>query len=599
MQKIRIQEIDLGVVRISSMKQGLAGDSPDEQKEAIQAKRKKDGREHIQIEWIEIIDSASGKDQPFQRVIEFCDKSSYKISNAYIKVMDRMTRGGAEAYILLKKQLDKRSLQLVDVAGVIDPRTVNTLEHVTKKKYPWSVYSPSYTNELLQAEKDKEEVRKILTRLISAEIRYTKMGYWNGPSPLGYKNKKIDTLEHGKRTILEPDDKKEAPWFETMFTLIAQGVLDMEIVKQVNAMGFKTRPRNIYDKVIKNKIIGKHPGEPLTVKSLREYKKRPIYAGISTHEWLEGVPIKARCKGIISIDLFNQANKGKITIVEDGEAVRIYRGKVPSYMLKKDKFNENFPYKDQVLCPHDREEFYASTSKGGHGGYYPAYHHGSKGGKHKYFKIPSKTFHDKIEEFVKDVKFTDDFLMYLHKYILEEWEIRRKTTLGVNASLSERLATIEREQEMYAEKIPTLNSPATIRIFEDKIEALEQEKLGVMAEKAKKQKEGLDIQKIINHSWYFFEHVEELILGGTDKRTNATLFALIFDEKPTYDEMILRTAKLACAFELNERYKQTRGLKNMNSDPSSPQFEPELTWLENLRRIYEETDDQTQGGENV
>ena len=567
MSSTKTQTIDLGMVRVSSFKQGLSGDSPDEQKEAIQAKRKRDGREHIQIEWIEVIDSGSGEDQPFQKVIDFYKNNpQYKVVNTYVKVLDRMTRGGAKPYIHFKDILDAKGIQLIDVAGVVDPKTVNTLEHITKKKYRWSVYNPSFKNEILQAEADRDEVRKILTRLIGAEIRYTQFGYWNGPPPLGYKNKKIDTPEHGKRTVLEADEK-ESPWFETMFTLQAQGATDSEIVKQVNAMGFKTRPRNIYDKEIKNKIMGRHPGEPLTIKSLQEYIKRPIYAGVNTHEYLEGKPIKARFKGILSIDKFNQANKGKITIVEDGEAVRIYRGKVPSYMLKKDKFNSTFPYKDQVMCPKCKEEFYASTSKGGHGGYYSAYHHGSKNGKHKYFKIPSDDFHTTIEEFVKLVKFTDEFLMYLHKYILEEWDTRRTNTLDKNIVLGQRLTAIEQEQKMYAEKIPTLNSPTTIKIFEDKIEALEQDKIGVMAEKAKKQKEGLDIQKIINYSWYFFEHLEDLLLGGTDKRLNATLFGLIFDEKPTYENLILRTARLSCVFKLSEAHKNTLGSKNMNSEP--------------------------------
>ncbi len=561
------QEIDIGMVRVSSFKQGLAGDSPDEQKEAIQAKRTKEGRIDIPIEWVEIIESASGVKQPYQRVLAICKQSQIKISRVYAKVIDRMTRGGAKPYIFFKEQLEKNNVQLVDVAGVISSHTVNTLEHITNKKYAWSVYNPSYKEELLEAEAGKDEVRKILTRMIGAEIRYIKYGYWVGPSPLGYKNKKIDTAEHGERTILEPDIEKEAVWFETMFSLVAQGTPYLEVVKQVNAMGFKTRPRKIYDELIKTKVIGVHSGEILTVKSLKEYIKRPIYAGVNNHSWLEGKPVKGRFKSIISIDLFNRANKGKITIVEDGENVRIYNGKVPSYLQKKDKFNSYFPYKDQVLCPKCKKPFYASTSKG-RNGHYPAYHHGSRTGTHPYLKVSRDTFHETIRKFVQEVKFTDDFLMYLHKFILEEWETRRKTSLDKNITLGQRLTSIEQEQKMYAEKIPLLSSAVAIKVMESKIEELEQAKVEVMAEKAKRQKEGMDIQKIIHDSWYFFEHLEDLLLEGTNTRTNSTLFGLLFDEKPTYEDLLFRTAKLSCVFKLSEAHKNTLGQKSMNSDPT-------------------------------
>src|SRR5258708_721003 len=93
MSSTKTQEIDLGMVRVSSFKQGLSGDSPDEQKESIQAKRERDCREQIQIEWIEVIDSASGEDQPFQKVIDFYKNNpQYKVVNTYVKVLDRMTR---------------------------------------------------------------------------------------------------------------------------------------------------------------------------------------------------------------------------------------------------------------------------------------------------------------------------------------------------------------------------------------------------------------------------------------------------------------------------------------------------------------------------
>lgn len=37
---------------------------------------------------------------------------------------------------------------------------------------------------------------------------------------------------------------------------------------------------------------------------------------------------------------------------------------------------------------------------------------------------------------------------------------------------------------------------------------------------------------IINYTYYFMEHLEELLLGGTNPHQNAALFGLLFDEIP-------------------------------------------------------------------
>lgn len=54
------------------------------------------------------------------------------------------------------------------------------------------------------------------------------------------------------------------------------------------------------------------------------------------------------------------------------------------------------------------------------------------------------------------------------------------------------------------------------------------------------------------------EHLEDLLIGGSNPQKNASLFGLLFDEKPTYQELVDGTPKLACLFKLNEDYKKTK-----------------------------------------
>ena len=56
------------------------------------------------------------------------------------------------------------------------------------------------------------------------------------------------------------------------------------------------------------------------------------------------------------------------------------------------------------------------------------------------------------------------------------------------------------------------------------------------------------------------EHLEDLLLNGPNPQKNAAMFGLLFDETPTYQELIDGTPKLACLFKLNEDFTTTKSL---------------------------------------
>src|SRR5690606_9589809 len=141
---------------------------------------------------------------------------------------DRFTRGGSYLYDHLKMQLDSFGVRLIDIYGIISHQQVNTLEHLGVE-YRWSVYSPTKKAEILEAERAKDEMRDIMTRMIGAEIRYVRMGYRVRHAPFGYKNVKVET-PHGKRTILKAHPQ-DARWIKKIYELRVQGSLnDQEII---------------------------------------------------------------------------------------------------------------------------------------------------------------------------------------------------------------------------------------------------------------------------------------------------------------------------------------------------------------------------------
>lgn len=369
-------KFNIGILRVSSSKQGLKGDSPRAQKDAIEKKADELTVDRPRV-YFEFVQSASGEIQPSEKAIEYCKEHAGEIGYAFITRIDRFTRGGAGAYLPLKRQLEMYGVQLLDVMGIIDPKVVNTMENLGVQ-YSWSVYHPSEKGEIMEAEEAKNDVRKILTQLIGAEVILVRTGYHVGTPDFGFQNKKVMTDE-GEHTIQE-EHPIESKWIIRMFELSAQGMSDAEVVESLNLMGYKSRKRRKFDKINRRKVIGYSGEIPLTEAQLNDYRRNPVYAGVRTHKWLKGKYIKTQYDGLVTPELFNRANKEKITIlnadVKPGEEVVVIKGKVKPHLLKKDRFNPNFPFKF-ILCPKCKEEFYASTSRG-NGGLYSLYHHGGK-----------------------------------------------------------------------------------------------------------------------------------------------------------------------------------------------------------------------------
>ena len=169
----------VGTLRVSSTKQGLQGDSHEQQKEQLVRRAEQLGLaigKKVKIkEWFKFTESASGilEMQPMNEAINYCLNPKNNITYFFFKSIDRMTRGGSVIYSQLKAKLAKAGIQCVDVYGIVGYKETNTLDHLGIQ-YDWSVFSPTGISEILEAERSKGEVRDILTRMIGAEINYVR-----------------------------------------------------------------------------------------------------------------------------------------------------------------------------------------------------------------------------------------------------------------------------------------------------------------------------------------------------------------------------------------------------------------------------------------
>lgn len=530
----------VAAIRVSSVKQGLQGDSPEDQKEQIE----RYARNHdINVKkYFVFMESASKEQQPVQEAINYCKSSKNNIQLFIVKSIDRFTRGGSYSYDHLKMQLNKSNVRLVDIYGVISNQQVNTLEHLGVE-YDWSIYSPTKKTEILEAERAKDEMRDIMTRMIGAEIRYVRMGYRVRQAPYGYQNEKTDT-QHGKRVILNPHPE-ESHWIKMMYKLRSRGTLnDPEIVDEINKAGFKARSYNRRDINDKTKVIGKRGGGKLTLKRLWRYIKNPVYAGLTVEKWTGGEAVKGKFDGIVSIETFNKANKGKIAIKKTTDGYELVHSKKPDYLLNRKSKTHNFPYRRHVLCPHCKRPLYGSASRGKLGKYYPAYHCNKRG---HYFRVSSDIFHDTVEEFIKGLNVKQDYIDKMLETVMEVWTRRKADQEKEFNQVDRKIAQLKMTSAGIVDKIKVLGSETAIRYMEDELIKAElevKELEAVKTERAKSQNE-IDMEEVVANARNFLEHLEELLIDRDNPVKSAEYFSLIFKDTPTYEDLISGTPQLA------------------------------------------------------
>lgn len=529
----------VAAIRVSTTKQGTQGDSPEAQKEQIERYAQSRG---ICIKKLFLfLESASKEQQPMQEAIDYCKNPKHKIDLFIVKSIDRFTRGGSYSYSQLKMQLDNANVHLTDIHGIIGAQKVNTLEHLGLS-YKWSVYDPTKNSEILEAERASDEKRDIMTRMIGSQIRYARLGYWVRRAPLGYKNVHVETI-NGNRSVLEPHPQ-QSQWIIKMFELRCRGTLDDDaIVREINKLGFHTPVKFVRHEHDKTRIIAKKGGRPLKIKTLHAYLANPVYAGINAERWLMGKAVRCKFEGLVSIEMFNQANRGRITIVEEGGEVQIIENKMET-RVPKTKFNPMYPYKRVVACPTCGALLLGSAARGHTGIRYPAYHCDRRRSttmdyKYHYFRERKEKFDATIEKFIKRIEIKPKYEKQIITAVLKLWEKRQAESRRDNQAVTLKIDELKLQAEMVAEKIKFLSSEVTIKYLEEDLLRIEAQIKSYDESRAgKNTQDGLSREAIIKSIKKHIVRPDMLILHQSDPVQQANFFGLLFDRVPKYNELV-------------------------------------------------------------
>jgi site-specific DNA recombinase len=548
-----------GDCRISSHKQ-QEGSSLEDQETQIRAYAKDKGLELLRV--FSKVHSGREEDRAdFEEVLDFIRvKKAEGIQTKYhiIKSIDRLTRNGAVVYLKMKNELKKLGTELVDVRGVIQPEQ-NTLEHLGFA-YDWSWRSPTGSAQLAKAQEASEAVSDILTLMVGAEILLVQDGYKVRSPNDGFVNQR--EIRDGKKKVIEVPDPARAHFFRTMFDLRAEGVDDKEIVSRLNAMGFKTKPKNRWDKARKT-IVGKSDGKELTVKQLQRFISRPIYAGIKIEKWTHNKPIRAQYDGLVTIDKFNLANRGKVFIKENSDGSFQLLSNYAQFgctITRRLRDNPDFRYKF-FPCPICRNPMLGSSSKGKSGKYFSAYHCGgfSSGPRaHEYIRIPKEKYELVISEFVASLKSEPMFLDSFERVLNDVYRTREQEVVSQSAAISLSVGDLKAQQASVISALITAQSPVVKKKLEETVDDLQKQIDSGEVQRNEIEVTEKDVKSFVRYVKAIMEHPAEILMKIEDFRVQKVLFGLLFETLPTHIEMANGTPKLSLAFKLSDEYERDK-----------------------------------------
>lgn len=527
--------------RVSTVKQAQDGESLDTQEKICTEYAKRNNKEVLKV----FRDHFSGRKESrpiLEEMISFAEKHKDQIDSLIFRNIDRITRGGAAPYEVIRNKFDKLGIRLIDSMGIIQENK-NTLEHLGIE-YEWSRHKPNGMAEILMADMASTEVRNILSRTIGAQIVLAREGYHVGCIPDGFILKKT-YFGSKKRSILVPDPERAKYWIE-IYKLRASGAYgDQEIADKINALGFRTRVRNRWSKS-KQEIIGTWGGNPLTTKELQQEITNPIYCGIKIHKWTDYKPIKAQFDGLVDIDTFNKANRGKIEIVKRGDEYEArYDCQPEQITLKRMKDNPLFPFKF-ILCPHCKKPFLGSSPKGKSGNGFPTYHCSRD---HEYIGVPKQRFEDDISNMLTGLKTSSQFNKTFEMIIIDKYRERQQELITHSLDVSQNISELKAEQKQTIEAITKTNSEIVRQELEKKVDALELKIQNAKAHRNEIEVTEEDLMAFIKFTKNFMEHLPETLLNQANLQKQRALWGLLFLEIPDYDEIRNGTPKISPIFE--------------------------------------------------
>lgn len=545
----------IGYARVSSPKQAQTGESLEVQEEKIRTYCDEKGWKLFPENTVykEPFTGANINRPIYKEIISLLKNNGKGLNIKYFVFwdFDRLTRAGTIDYDQIWEDVRKYGVSLRDTTGIIQDE-VDAFAHFNlKKRYDFAYGRPSVDTERQKIEDARKDKIKIVRRLIEPEIRLTQEGYHIGRPDYGFENKRIYVVN--KKKCIQARYEPEAKYIEMMYKLRAENVLsDQEICDALNAAGYKSRVQNRWSKD-RSKIIGTIGGGQMTTKHLQRIVERFTYCGVICEEWTNHLPIKAKFDGLVDVDTWNRANRGKVYLnfLPDG-TIELLRD-FGVHSGKRKKYNPSFPYKGVLMCEIcGDKKMKASASTGKGGGKFGAYHCERGHGRNSYSQ---KDVEENYGRLLDNLKFSDKFLSTFEKTVYLQFREKEGEISEYTAKANINVGELEMEKSNLVKSFPSATLPETRKNIEEEIQKIQRQIDTARQYREKMEIQEIDVQNFLGWCREIMEHPRKILEDIRSTQEQRQLYSLFFEEFPTYTQIVSGTPKLSLVFKLSEEFK--------------------------------------------
>lgn len=427
-------------------------------------------------------------------------------------------------------------------------------------------------------------------RLLWQAIKNNKRWYKVRNSEYWFKNARIMT-DFWKKTI-QVDNPDESIYIKKMYELkVRWDLSDKEIVDEINLMWYKSRKKIKWNQE-KTKPIWTIWGISLDVEQLRKYLKSTVYAWIICEEWTWNKHIKTAYEGLVSIDLWNKANRWKCKInFIDNDNIELeyyqWESKLESPIIQKHKnYNSEYPYWKVLKCPDCWWHLTAEKSRSRDWSYHHYYScRWKKWVKHKNYWLRRDEVNENIVNLFRELKFNKELINLFEKISEIVYKERNIEYLDKNKLIIRNITELENKKKNITQNIQNIIH------FPDLLESQNEELQRIKVEiiKLEKQKnnswERLWLDRFKKCSKKILEHCDKLVLQRENPELIQLIFDIIYGWNVEYEKLKSRTPIIRELLALNTKKRFPKNWKsslNLEWSDTNKSYQTIKIWIVNL-----------------